>query len=123
MPKYDVTIFPVVAVYRKGIEAESPQDAIGKAMEHVDLEIAISEDDVQYAEEVAFFRVGKSDIDDDDTACFYQSDGETIMNCGNVEMTDYGNRPIVVVEVAGQILRIDESGGAKLEEKKIDSGT
>ena len=55
--RFDVHLFPVVRLRVPGVEAESPQAAIEKALEQTDLHSRFAGDDGEYAEELSHFLV------------------------------------------------------------------
>lgn len=70
MPKYDVHIFPVVRVRIAGVEAESQEAAIRKALASVNLEqVALHPDD--YADDIVDYLVDEHGDSDHDRSRHY----------------------------------------------------
>lgn len=57
MAKYDVHIYAIARLKVAGIEADSPQDAVRKAEQQVDLYHAIANGEAEYAEDIEGFLV------------------------------------------------------------------
>lgn len=57
MPRYDVHIYPIARLTVRGVQADSPQEAIRRAEESVDLYQMIAGGRAEYAEDIEGFLV------------------------------------------------------------------
>ena len=61
MAKYDVHIYAIARLKVAGVEADSPQDAVRKAEQRVDLHQAIANGEAEYADDIDGFLVDALD--------------------------------------------------------------
>ena len=65
MPKYDVHIYAVVRVPIRGVDAKSPEEAVKKVDEEVNLHEILDRGIVEYAEDVTEYLVDEVELNGD----------------------------------------------------------
>jgi hypothetical protein len=80
--KYTVSLFPILRITRRNIEADSHEEAIKKARVDIDL-VALSRDCgvAEFVEDIDGYLVEEDRDQMHEHATYYEKDGVTVANC------------------------------------------